>query len=218
MTVFDRYLEQAKDFTRKLVRAETGTRRWATVTAVDPVRITYDGTTTQGIISPVVLGVPVNVGDRVRAHTIHDKTYITRANPTPEQTNGHIQGGSEQSIPNASSTTITFPGATPDLQGGMTWAGGAFTVPSEGIYSMTANYRFKGPAGGNRGMYIVINGSNSAGNYSPNGIVGHTLSASLVRQLSAGDTISLQVYQTSGSASTTEVLWGIPNLSVSRIG
>ena len=83
MTVFDRYLEQAKDFARKLVRAETGTRRWATVTAVDPVRITYDGTTVQGIIPPVVLGVPVNVGDRVRAHTIHDKTYITRANPTP---------------------------------------------------------------------------------------------------------------------------------------
>lgn len=83
MTVFDRYLEQAKDFARKLVRTETGTRRWATVTAVDPVRITYDGTTVQGIISPVVLGVPVNIGDRVRAHTIHDKTYITRANPTP---------------------------------------------------------------------------------------------------------------------------------------
>lgn len=83
MTVFDRYLEQAKDFTRKLVRAETGTRRWATVTSVDPILITYDGPAPQGIISPVVLGAPVTLGDRVRAHTIHDKTYITRANPTP---------------------------------------------------------------------------------------------------------------------------------------
>lgn len=81
--VFNRYLEQAMDFARRLVRTETGTRRWATVTAVDPVRITYDGPAPQGIISPVVLGTPVTLGDRVRAHTIHDRTYITRANPTP---------------------------------------------------------------------------------------------------------------------------------------
>lgn len=76
MTLFQQFLAQAAAFTRKHVREESTLWRWATVTAVDPALIRYDGTPSPAIIPPTVLGPPVTVGDRVRTATIRGQTVI----------------------------------------------------------------------------------------------------------------------------------------------
>lgn len=76
MSLLNTVLERANAFTRSFVRENGTLWRWATVTSVDPVKIRYDGASDPALITPVVLGGAVSVGDRVRTTTVRGQTCI----------------------------------------------------------------------------------------------------------------------------------------------
>ena len=160
------------------------------------------GTRDAGITSPTE-GMVVYQKDTDKLHT-YDGMAWNEVQGSGD-TKGFRLSGSSQSIPHAGSgvaitsytTTVRndFPGAI---------SGGVFTVPpgEDGWYAINGNIRMGDIT--NVSVFIYVNGSKEAYNKTNTTYGSRFSSASTGIYLSAGDTVSLNGAQESGSAATLE--------------
>ena len=104
-----------------------------------------------------------------------------------------------QSVPNATITPLTTD-VSDGMTGGVTYASGAFTAPRGGVYMVTARVGWVSNTTGVRLLYVK-RGSSYLARFS--GSLTGTVGAIPVL-CSAGDTIGVDVYQTSGAALNTD--------------
>jgi len=108
-----------------------------------------------------------------------------------------------QSIPNNSSTAISFDGEEFDNSSMITPTSSTITIQEDGLYLITAEVAIAANATGIRGIEVIINGGTTTGaQYAPTiGTVRtHPASYSNAFLLTAGDTVSINAYQNSGGA------------------
>lgn len=104
-------LAEIRRIAEQIVRRDGTHLRWATVTSSDPLRIRYDGETSESIVPPQNLVAGLEVGDRVRVAKQDGQATIIgpQGGPRPPHT---IIAGSVP-ITNAAagigSVTVTFP-------------------------------------------------------------------------------------------------------------
>lgn len=103
----------------------------------------------------------------------------------------------------AHNTWTTVPLAQAITLDQVTWdsTNNRFTVPKDGRYVLSAGFRFAVNATGTRGVRIVVSGSSIgifASGVGANGDGGGTLTK--VHKLEEGDTVQMQVYQSSGGS------------------
>lgn len=106
-----------------------------------------------------------------------------------------------QSVSNGSTVTATWATATTN-RGGFTVASNVVTVPYTGLYSINSVIPWAGSATGYRLNRILINGSSLKSDINTIGVnvsFSHTNNISHLT-LTAGDTISVEIYQNSGGS------------------
>ena len=111
----------------------------------------------------------------------------------------------DQTIPNGTYTAGGFTNATPVLKGGMTRSGDTIIVPLDGVYRVTGRARFAANSTGLRTVDIGVNGAindGGAANTTSVPVSGgsHTAEVNALLSITAGDTITLGLRQTSGAA------------------
>lgn len=129
-------------------------------------------------------------------------------------------GSGTQPITTATITKVTLLGTDEGLQGGVTWADDQFTVPKSGIYLVHGRLAWQGNATGLRLLYLRRNNSSPGEiNLSIAGSAashGQTITAPMV--LTAGNTVSLYCYQSSGGNLNLINNAGNCGLSVTYLG
>lgn len=126
---------------------------------------------------------------------------------------GHLAAASNQTIPNASVTTLTL-GTTVALRGGMAIGSGGLVVPRDGWYTVTASVRWGGSASGSRQLRINHNGTPVLSDVATPPSGGFAQSCALSLYCEAGDEIVAAGYQSSGGNLDTSANFGSPHLSV----
>lgn len=125
-----------------------------------------------------------------------------------------------QSVATATWTTITFP--LSEGESGITYSGGTFTVPTAGIYYVSAQVGFAavGSPAGQR--TIRLRTSSGLTRQSPQMIPNSTYTAipviSTAVKLNAGDTLYVEAYQSQGSAQNAEGDIEKSFISIQRVG
>lgn len=107
-------------------------------------------------------------------------------------------------IPTGTATLLAFPNQV-NLEGGMTYSAGLFTVPVSGRYECATNIMFPGAAGQTQiGAQIYVNGSLFAFAYANGGTVSNW-SSYILREirLNAGDQVSFYAFHNSTAALAT---------------
>jgi len=98
------------------------------------------------------------------------------------------------------STQVGVPWDTTENDGGIPWDGAKFTVPVAGYYQITTTLNFSPHASGYRQIRLMINGATIQAISQPSSqaVYGHPVTLTKTQLLAAGDTISINVQQTSG--------------------
>lgn len=124
-----------------------------------------------------------------------------------------------QSIPDSTWTAVSFNTQT-KVVGGL-WDGTYFRAPSSGWYIVTGSIRFASNATGMRAARVYKGASiySTVVNAEAVAIAGQVSvhSFSTLVYLDKGETVSLQVYQTSGGALNIETANGVPLMGVARL-
>ncbi len=144
-----------------------------------------------------------------------DVVSITTRFSVLSQPFGTVDGNTGQSIPSSEYTMLTtYWGGTSSVTS-ISFVGGIYTILYPGYYTILANPLIDGNTNGNRSGYINITsngGDYTAGktilNYDVIPTITPTLWLQSIEYLNVGDTISIYVYQASGTA---------VNMSVSNI-
>lgn len=116
------------------------------------------------------------------------------------------KNGTGYSVPNNAFTQLTDTYLATTKLRGMTTSGGAITVPTDGLYRVTASALFAANGTGSRQVDVTKNstvagtGDVLAGNVAGSAIVNGTVYASKVIPLAAGDVLRLFLYQNSGAS------------------
>lgn len=127
---------------------------------------------------------------------------------------GHLAAASNQTLPNASVTTLTL-GTTVALRGGMSIGTSGLVVPRDGWYTITGSVRWVGNATGSRQVRINYNGTpvmSDVVTAMTSSAFAHSCMVSMYCE--AGDEFSVAAYQSSGGNLDTSVNFGSPHLSV----
>ena len=131
------------------------------------------------------------------------------------------RGGTPQTIPNASVTAVAFDTETFDTANlhSTTTNNHLVTAPVAGVYQITGNVRFAANATGTRFVAISGPGGWLATSWQLANTSSNDQSVSAAYSLTAGQSVSLEVYQTSGG-NLDLVKLGVdnPNLSMVWIG
>jgi hypothetical protein len=101
----------------------------------------------------------------------------------------------------ATNTTVTQGGASVTV--GFTYAANVLTVPTTGVYLVTAQVRFAMPASSFAKTILLLNGTilaQSIVNNTGAGTANSTQSVSLLQSLNPGDTLTLQGYSSVAGA------------------
>lgn len=186
------------DLTR-LAYARTGTDKLARITSVEhtitPRKWRVDlGFSPDGVVASPQLTTPPPV-------------QTTMGLPVSAR-----RADTAQSITNATFTTLLAP-VVDVQQGGITYSGGIYTVPRAGVYSVNARCGWLANATGVRFLYIKKGSSYLARFATAGAAQAHGSVGSLAVLCAQGDTISVEVYQTSGGALNTD--WGAGGVGVS---
>lgn len=164
-----------------------------------------------GALATLAVNYPPSLSNPLYAHQLDTGVFWRNIGsgwvqvfPQPEKALGSVTGGT-QSIPSGAWTTITAYAAEPlGRKGGMVYSGGAFTVPTAGIYIFNGSVRYAGAAAGRRGVgwsvngtqiteYIILPASTDGGIVAVN-------APTIYRQMNAGDAVTMMSFQNSGSA------------------
>lgn len=108
-----------------------------------------------------------------------------------------------QSIPNNTSTAISWDSEEFDNSSMITPTSSTITVQADGVYTITAEGAFAANATGIRGLEIVINGGSAAGGAYVTTVgagVSHRIIYANDYLLAASDTVQINAFQTSGGA------------------
>lgn len=127
---------------------------------------------------------------------------------------GHLAAASNQTLPNASVTTLTM-GTTVALRGGMSIGSNSLVVPRDGWYTITGSVRWTGNSSGSRQVRLNLNGTpvmSDVVTTMSSSAFAHSVSLSTYCE--AGDEFTVSAYQSSGGDLNTSVNFGSPHLSV----
>lgn len=148
------------------------------------------------------------------------KAWFVSSETTPVGIRARMYRSTDQSIPNATLTQITFSAARWDTDT-LTSGGTQFTIQRAGAYRITAQVRFAANATGQRIVYIRLNGSTFLAIDSRQAVTGGNptdVTVPAEYELAAGNTVQLYVYQDSGGAlNVTSAGNYSPEFSISRI-
>lgn len=130
----------------------------------------------------------------------------------------YLRADEAQNVDNATVTTLVWD-VTEHLRGGMTLGSSGVIVPRAGWYAVDASARWASNASGSRQLRIMQNGTvRCAGVEIPNATGGFSHTVSHTLYCDVGDELSTMVYQSSGGVLATSPNFGMPYLSVVRVG
>lgn len=179
--------------------------RWATVTSVDPLRVTPDGDTSPLVEAPDTLVSGLVVGDRVRLAIVARRALILgRARGGAPRLWVTMKSSWSYSAP-TSQTAIPINGAVSvDISASLGWANesNGMTVPAAGWYLLNASVSYRSNSTGRRGCGVLVNGDSVGGSLLPTNSLGTTTISAPTTQalLAAGDRLQVYSQQESGDA------------------
>jgi hypothetical protein len=140
----------------------------------------------------------------------------------PAAVAARVRRTSAQSIPNNTTTAISFSSARYDTA--TFWAAGnptRLTIPEDGLYAVTYTLRFATSSVGYCRAQVIVNAATAIATMTipPNATLDTDLVGATQFQLSAGDYIELYVRQASGgSLDIAAVASFSPEFSIAKIG
>lgn len=123
-------------------------------------------------------------------------------------------------VSTTSGVVTTIPWDTEDFTDGIPFSAGVFTIPATGYYQVNARATFDANATGPRNIRAVVAGSAStAGIFQGTPMAGSGTSVALSRllKLTAGDTVTIQVSQTSGGTLTITANTGYNSVDIYKV-
>jgi hypothetical protein len=118
---------------------------------------------------------------------------------------GTVDSNSNQTVPNATYTLLSsYWGGSSSLTS-INFSNGIYTILYSGYYTILANPLISGNTNGNRSGYISINGDyvgKTVLHYNTITTITPTLWLQSIEYLNVGDTVSIYVYQLSGTSAT----------------
>lgn len=130
---------------------------------------------------------------------------------------GRRSGGSSQSIPNAVVTELNVGSTADHLQGGVALSGNGLSVSVSGWYQVSAGLRWGTDSAGTRQMRLLVNGNTYLLDLTTDTGSAVNLVSTQV-WLAAGDVVTIAGYQSSGVSHATNPNFGMPFISLARIG
>ena len=164
-----------------------------------------------GALSMALLAVTVsgtmtsfNSGEIISASTINANFTALRSAIEGVPDHEAVRVTTSQSVNGATITTLTFTGEDFDTKNLFTPSGTAITVQSDGIYLVSAEVDFASGSANNDVFWINANPGGrllmDVDKNAPTAGQATHLAGTTVYRLSAGDTVTLDVYQGSGGA------------------
>lgn len=130
-------------------------------------------------------------------------TDVPGKRPTSTAPHGQLTQAGGTTVPDSTPTTLIYD--TRALRGGMTVSSGVVTVPTDGRYAITANVAWEANATGYRRVWIQYNGAASGAEARVNAVTGGVPTAQSLSQIldmSAGDTVNVELSQNSTATRT----------------
>lgn len=128
--------------------------------------------------------------------------YAFRAGSLDEQAYLEVQTSGTQSVPDSTMTTVIFDSVDHDNRDRYNSTTGVYTIPKTSKYDVIANIRFASSSAGLRIIVLYAN-SSEIGRVVVQPVAGLSMDiqcTNVVKKLNSGDTIFVNVYQTSGGA------------------
>lgn len=167
------------------------------------------GVLAAGLFAVTVSGTvsTFNSGDLISATSLNTNfaSLKTAIENVPDHLAARVRQSSNQTIANNTTTTLSWD--TTDFDTGSFYSAGTpdrLTIPSDGIYRVTANVAWTHNTTGIRSAYVKVNGGNDVlvDSCDPETNGATYINMTGIQKFNAGDYIQFSVYQTSGSGLT----------------
>lgn len=182
-------------------------RHLATYAPTVGERVTLDVVGTDTVVVGAITPSPLNDYDsRINSVTSRVTAVENIALPLDDLAEAHYYQSVVQSIPNLTNTIVSFDGvarSTPSVTPKANGAGHAFTINRSGVWYAGTTIRYVGTAGGGERYASLLVGADVRAGQStqiPTNMPTVTCHCSFTERLTAGEDVSVQLWQDSGGA------------------